>query len=333
MAEGQARGGHQGSGGAGFPARGVAYFEGRFVPLEEARVSIATHAFNYGTATFEGIRAYWNEDRGELYLVKLREHYRRLLDSARLLRIDVGKTLDDLCELTVELLRRNGYREDVYVRPIAYKATRAIKVGLLGFEDAFCCYTAPMAEYLPIDRGLSVTVSGWRRNDDNAIPSRAKITGSYVNAALAVADAEEAGFDEAILLTADGHVSEASAANIFLVLGGRLVTPAVADDILVGITRGAVMELAARLGVPVTERRVDRSELYVADEIFLCGTGVQVAPVTRVDGRPVGEGKVGELTRAVQDLYLRAVHGEVEEFLGWLTPVYGAESRGGPRGR
>jgi branched-chain amino acid aminotransferase len=322
VGEGHHESGGQGPGSRGFPARGIAYFDGRFVPLEEARVSVATHAFNYGTATFEGIRAYWNEDREQLYLLKLREHYARLLDSARVLRIEVGRTVEELCELTVELLRRNGYREDVYVRPIAYKATPAIKVGLAGFEDAFCCYTAPMGPYLPIDRGLSVTVSGWRRNDDNAIPARAKVTGGYVNAALAVSDAEEAGFDEAILLTGDGHVSEASAANVFLVVGGRLVTPPESDDILVGITRGAVMELAAHLGLPVVERRVDRSELYVADELFLCGTGVQVAPVTRVDGRPVGEGKVGEVTRAIQDLYLRAVHGEAEEFLHWLTPVY-----------
>jgi len=184
-----------------------------------------------------------------------------------------------------------------------------------------------MGAYFDITRGLAVTVSGWRRNDDNAIPARAKATGGYLNAALAIADAQEAGFDEAILLTGDGHVSEGSAANIFLVMSGKLVTPAVADDILVGITRGAVLELAAKLGVPVVERRVDRTELYVADEIFLCGTGVQIAPVTKVDGRSIGEGKMGEITRSLQDLYLAAVHGEVEEFMDWLTPVYANRSR------
>jgi branched-chain amino acid aminotransferase len=308
----------------GFAARGVAFMDGRFLPMEEAKISIATHAFNYGTGCFEGIRGYWNDDRGELYLVKLREHFRRLLQSARILRIDVGMDLDALCAMAVELVRRNGYREDVYVRPVAYKASPVIKVGLLHLQDAFCCFTAPMGDYVDIHRGLSVTVSGWRRNDDNAIPARTKPTGGYVNAALAVADAQEAGFDEAIMLTGDGHVSEGTAANLFLVVGETLVTPPVTEDILVGITRGAVMELAARLGIPVVERRVDRTELYTADELFLCGTGVQVAPVTKVDGRPVGEGKVGELTRQIQDLYLSAVHGEVEEYLGWLTPVYGA---------
>ena len=309
-------------GSPGFAARGIAFFDGRFVPLGEAKVSIATHAFNYGTGCFEGIRGYWNSGREELYLLKLRPHFRRLLTSARILRIEVGSTVEELCDMAVELVRRNDWREDVYVRPIAYKASPAIKVGLIGFADAFCCFTAPMASYLPLDRGLSVTVSGWRRNDDNAIPARAKITGGYVNSALAVADANDAGFDEAIMLTPDGHVSEASAANLFLVVDGALVTSEVADDILVGITRGAVMDLAAKLGIRVTERRIDRTELFVAEEIFLCGTGVQVAPVTKVDGRTVGDGKMGEITRAIQDLYLDAVHGEVEEFLDWVTPVY-----------
>jgi branched-chain amino acid aminotransferase len=309
-------------GGAGFPARGVAYLDGEFVPMEQAKISIATHAFNYGTGCFEGIRGYWNPDHEEIYLVKLQHHFRRLLNSAKLFRIDLGMDVDKLCDVAVQLVRRSEYREDVYVRPIAYKASPVIKVGLLHLQDAFCCFTAPMGQYFDIAKGLSVTVSGWRRNDDNAIPARAKVTGGYANAALAIADAQDAGFDEAILLTQDGHISEGSAANIFLVMNGKLITPAVADDILVGITRGAVIELAAKLGYPLAERRVDRTELYVADEIFLCGTGVQVAPVTKVDGRVVGEGKMGELTRAVQDLYLAAVHGEVDELLDWLTPVY-----------
>jgi branched-chain amino acid aminotransferase len=306
----------------GFAAQRVAYLDGQFVPIEEARISIATHAFNYGTGTFEGIRGYWNSDQQQVYLVKLHHHFRRLLNSCRLFRIDIGMTAEDLCDIAVELVRRGHYREDVYVRPIAYKASPVIRVGLLGLEDGFCCYTAPMGEYHDIHHGLSVTVSGWRRNDDNSIPARAKATGGYLNAALAIADAQDAGFDEAIMLTQDGHVSEASSANIFLVMHGRLLTPVAADDILVGITRGALMEVAEKLGIPVDQRRVDRTELYVADEIFLCGTGVQVSPVTKVDGRQIGDGKMGEITRAVQDLYLSAVHGEVEDFRHWLTPVY-----------
>jgi branched-chain amino acid aminotransferase len=306
----------------GFAPKGVAWFEGRFVPMEDAKVSIATHAFNYGTGVFEGIRGYWNQDVGEIYLVKLQHHFRRLLNSCRLLRIDIGLDLDQLCAIAVEIIKRTDYRQDVYVRPIAYKASPVIKVGLLHLQDAFCCFSAPMGNYLPIDRGLSVTISGWRRNDDNAIPARAKVTGGYVNAALATADAGDAGFDEAILLTGDGHVSEASSANLFLVMNGRLITPPVSDDILVGITRLAIMDLARDLGIPVEERRIDRTELYVADEMFLCGTGVQVAPITSVDGRSLSEGKMGELTRTLQDRYLAAVHGEVPEYRDWLTPVY-----------
>ncbi|HJP65827.1 MAG TPA: branched-chain amino acid transaminase [Actinomycetota bacterium] len=307
----------------GFEARGFAYLNGEILPLEDAKISVATHAFNYGTGCFEGIRGYWNAERGEIYVVKLREHFRRLLRSCKIFRIDIGKTAEDLADIAVELIRRGEYREDVYIRPIAYKASPVIRVGLIGLEDGFTCFTAPMGAYLDIDRGLSVTVSGWRRNDDNAIPARAKATGGYLNTALAVADAQEGGYDEAIMLTADGHVSEGSAANLFLVMDGVLVTPEVTDDILEGITRDAVMAVAGKLGLDVTVRKVDRTELFTADELFLCGTGVQVAPITKVDGRVVGTGKIGEVTRGVQDLYLSAVHGEEPEFRDWLTPVYG----------
>ena len=312
----------------GFSPRGMAYMDGRYLPFEEAKVSIATHAFNYGTGCFEGIRGYWNADRGEIFVVRLLEHFRRMARSAHMLRIALPKSPEELAEIGLELIRRGDYREDVYIRPIAYKASPVIKVGLIGLEDAFCCYTAPMGAYHDIEKGLAVTVSGWRRIDDNVIPARGKVTGGYVNAALAIADAQQGGYDEAILLTGDGHVSEASSCNIFLVMDGALVTPAVTDDILVGITRSAIIELARTLGVETVERRIDRTELFVADEIFLCGTGVQVAPVTSVDGRTVGHGKIGEITRSIQDRYLSAVHGEVEEFRHWLTPVYAANDAG-----
>jgi branched-chain amino acid aminotransferase len=310
-------------GAPGFGAEGWAYLEGSFVPVEDAKISIATHAFNYGTGCFEGIRGYWNDDREEIYVVKLPEHCRRLLRSAHVFRMDPGKTAEDMGSIVVECLRRGSFRADTYIRPIVYKASAVIRVGLTGLDDGFCCFTAPMGAYFDIDRGLSVTVSGWRRNDDNAIPARAKATGGYLNAALAIADAQDAGFDEAIMLTQAGTVSEGSAANLFLVQDGRLVTPAVSEDILVGITRGCVMELAGALGIPVDERAVDRTELYVSDELFLCGTGVQIAPVTSVDGRVIGTGKTGDVTRAIQERYLAAVHGELDEYRSWLTPVYG----------
>jgi branched-chain amino acid aminotransferase len=308
----------------GFEGRGWAYHGGRFVPFADATISIATHAFNYGTGCFEGIRGYWNGDRGELYVVKLVEHFRRMARSAHMLRIELPNSPEELAQIAVELIRRGEYREDVYVRPIAFKVSPVIRVGLLGLQDAFSCFTAPMGAYHDIEHGLAVTISSWRRNDDNAIPARGKVTGGYINAALAIADAQQAGYDDAIMLTTDGHVSESSSSNIFLVIDGKVVGPTVTDDILVGITRGAVLEVAADLGLGVVERKVDRTELYIADEIFLCGTGVQVAPVTSVDGRSVGEGKIGEVTRSIQERYLAGVHGEVEEYRGWLTPVYGS---------
>jgi branched-chain amino acid aminotransferase len=292
------------------------------MPIQEAKVSVATHALNYGTGCFEGIRGYWNVDHEEVYVVKLLEHFRRLARSAHMLRITLPKAPEDLAQIAVELIRRGEYREDVYLRPIAFKASPVIRVGLLGLKDSYTCFTAPMGAYHDIERGLAVTVSGWRRNDDNAIPARGKVTGGYINAALAIADAQDAGFDEAIMLTADGHVSEASSANIFLIVDGTLMTPSATDDILVGITRSAVLEVADELGVQVQQRKIDRTELYVADEIFLCGTGVQVAPVKSVDGRVIGEGKMGDITKAIQDRYLAAAHGEVDEYRRWLTPVY-----------
>ena len=307
---------------SGFPARGWAFLDGDFVPIEDAKISIATHAFNYGTGCFEGIRGYWNEDREEVFVVKLREHFARLERSARLFRISLPMSVDEMCGIALELVRRGEFREDVYIRPIAYKASPVIRVGLLDLDDGFCCFTAPMAAYFDIEKGLSVTVSGWRRNDDNAIPARAKATGGYLNAALAISDAKDAGFDEAIMLTQDGHVSESSAANLCMVASGALVTPDVTQDILVGITRRCVLEIAERLGIPCEERAIDRTELMMADEVFLCGTGVQVSPVTRIDGRVVGDGSMGPVTRQIQETYLAAVRGSHPEFGSWLTPAY-----------
>lgn len=299
-----------------------AYFGGEFVRLRDANVNIATHALNYGTGVFEGIRAYWNAAQKQLYGLKVEEHYRRMERNCRLVKIRLPASPARLTEITVELLRRNAFQQDVYIRPLAFKASLAIGVKLSGLEDAFGIFMAPMGDYIDTQKGLHLTVSSWRRLDDNDIPGRGKLTGSYLNAALAVDDARTAGFDDAVMLTADGHVSEGSAANLFMVREGRLVTTPVTDAILEGITRRALIEMAGDLGIPVEVRPIDRTELYLADELFLCGTGVQIAPVTQVDFRPVGDGRVGPIARRLQQEYIAACRGENDRYRHWIVPVY-----------
>jgi branched-chain amino acid aminotransferase len=304
------------------------YHGGEFVKLGDVRLSPATHALNYGTGVFEGIRAYWNEDRGTLQVLKLREHYERFERSCRMLRIEPAHSVDELCEITLEILGRNSPREDTYIRPLAYKAAESVGVNLRG-ESQLSIFTVPMGNYVELT-GLKVCVSSWRRTPDTAIPARGKLTGSYINTALAVDEAQRAGYDDAIFLTQDGHVSEASAANIFLVRKGSIVTPPVTADILEGIARDCVMELAEKeLGLPVLERDVDRTELYAADEVFLSGTGFQIAPVVQVDGRPVGTGEVGPIASRLQQMYFRAARGEWEEYADWTVAVEVAERAAG----
>ncbi|MGQ9683952.1 MAG: branched-chain amino acid transaminase [Anaerolineae bacterium] len=302
-----------------------AYFEGAIVPIEEARVSIMTQSFSYGTGCFEGIRAYWNAEEEQLFLFRLREHYERLHRSARLLHCQVAQSPQELCDITVDLLRREGFREDVYVRPIVYKATEGIGVRLHNLRDSLCIFALTFGKHTEREEGLSAGVSPWRRVDDNAIPPRAKIVGAYVNSALSTTEAAMAGFDEAIVLDQDGHVSEGSAANIFLVRDGMLVTPSADCNILEGITRATLIEIAREeLGLQTQVRTVDRSELYVADEVFLCGTGVQIAAVTSVDHRPVGDGCLGPVTQRLRGLYFSLVRGRNPRYRHWCTPVYGS---------
>ena len=301
----------------------VAYFGGEFVPLAEARIPVMSHGFLYGTATFEGIRAYWNEEQEQLYGLFLREHFRRLHNSAKILLMKPPHSVDELAEITVELLRRNGFRQDTYVRPTLYKSTEAIGVRLHNLEEALVIFAVPFGEYIAIDRGITAQTVSWRRNSDQALPARAKICGAYANSAFTKSEAVMNGYDEAIVLTADGHVSEGSAENLFMVRDGRLITPSITDDILEGITRGALMQLAQReVGVDVVSRTIDRSELYIADEVFLCGTGAQLSPVVEIDHRSVGDGTVGPITRRLAELYFDAVRGRNPAYSDWVTPVY-----------
>ncbi|HMA32860.1 MAG TPA: branched-chain amino acid transaminase [Chloroflexia bacterium] len=302
----------------------ICFFKGEYTPLAEAKVGILTHGFSYGTGCFEGIRGYYNQEQQQLYLFRLDEHYVRLQQSARVLMINIPYTVAELNEITLECIRRSNLHTDVYIRPSAYKSSELIGVRLHNLDDDLYVAVQPFGNYIDIDRALRTGVSSWRRVDDNMIPARAKITGAYINSAFAKTEALLNGFDEAIMLTAEGHVSEGSAENLFMLRHGTLYTPPVTDNLLEGITRDTIITLVRdELGVPVVERSIDRTELYVADEILLCGTGAQIAPVGSVDHRLVGTGEGGELGRRLQKLYFEVVRGNVPKYAHWCSPVYG----------
>jgi len=299
-----------------------AFFEGEIVPIEQARVSIMTHAFNYGTGCFEGIRGYWNEEEQQLFIFRLKEHYQRIHQSSRILYLKLNYSVDELVNITLQLLRKENYHEDVYVRPLVYKSGEGIGVQMNNVPDDFAIFTQPFGRYIKKEEGADVVVSSWRRNDDNAIPVRAKATGAYINSAIIKTDAALNGFDEAIVLNADGHVTEGSAENLFIIRHGQLITTPVTENILEGITRATIMQVAREvLGLETIERPIDRSELYIADEAFFCGTGVQVAAITSIDRRPLGSGKMGPIVTQIRDLYFNIVRGNVPRYRNWCTPV------------
>ncbi len=300
----------------------LAFFKGNFVPIEEANINIMNHSFMYGTAVFEGIRAYWNEKEEELYVFRLREHFERMADSVKIMYLETKYSVDELCKITVELLRRNAPRTDTYVRPAAYKTVHRVGPSLDNNPSDICMFTVPFGDYFHGAEGLKVQVSSWRRVEDNAIPARAKIVGAYANTALAKTDAVMAGFDECIVLSENGHVSEGSAMNLFMVKRGQLITTPTTENILEGITRGSIMEFAeAELGLKTVSRTVDRSELYTADELFFCGTGAQIAPIIEVDKRPIGDGRAGAISNQIKDAYISICRGENVKYHKWLTPV------------
>ena len=305
-----------------------AFLKKQFLPLAEAKVGILTHALHYGTACFEGIRGNWNNEEKQLYIFRCREHYQRLLNSCKLLKITLPYSVDELCRITIELVRKSGYKEDVYIRPLAYKSSEALGVRLHGLEDDILIVVTTFGAYLDDKNGIKCCVSSWIRPDDNMIPPRGKITGIYVNNAFAKTEAVENGFQEAIMLTSDGYVSEGSGENIFLVTNGDMVTPANYDRILMGITRDTVIRLAkTELGIETLERHIDRSELYLADECFLTGTAAHITPVVEIDHRKVGNGKIGKLTKKLQKLYFDVEFGRNKKYIQWCTPVYTDKGR------
>lgn len=300
----------------------IVWFNNRFVPLAEANVNILTHALNYGTGVFEGIRGYFEEKQQDLFLVRVVEHYERWKRNAAIIRIDIPPSAKELAELTAELCRRNGFRSHVYVRPLAYKSSARIGVAP-DLNDAYAVVVVPFGDYFDSKKGLRAGVVSWRRIEDTAIPGRAKICGAYVNSVLATDEAKRNGHDEAIFLTESGHVAEGATCNLFMVRNGKLITPPGTDNILEGITRASVIELArAEMKLEVVERSINRSELYVAEEAFFTGTAVEIAPIVEIDHRPVGKGAVGAITEKLRSLYVEATRGRMAGYRGWLWPVY-----------
>jgi branched-chain amino acid aminotransferase len=305
----------------------VVYSGGTFRNYDDAKVGLLTHGLQYGTGCFEGIRGYWNTNERELYLVLLREHYERLQTSTKILMMQLPHTVDELIEITAELCARNRFETDVYVRPCVFKAAEDIGVRLHNVPDAFAIIPVPFETYLDSSKGLNVCVSSWRRADDTMAPPRAKITGLYVNSALAKSEAVTNGFDEAILLSHDGHVAEGSAENVFLVRHGKLLTPDPSQNVLEGCTRRAIIDIAHALGIRTVERSIDRGELYSADEIFFTGTAVGIAYIASVDRRPVGDGTMGPIARKLSDVYQRAVRNQDPAWRSWLTATYASRRK------
>ena len=299
-----------------------AFFEGKVVPFGDAKVSVATHAFNYGTAVFGGIRGYWNEEQKKLFVFRPWDHYHRFLSSAKMMCFDTTYDEESLIELTVELLRQEGYQRDVYIRPMYYKADLGIGVKLHDLRDALTIWTLPFEKYVANDTNAHVTISSWRRLDDNTIPARGKVSGAYANAASIKTDANRAGFDEALVLDKNGHISEGSAMNVFMVRDGLVVTPPITDSILEGITRRSAIELIKNeLGLPVVERSIDRTEVYISDEFFMTGTAAQVTAVTKVDHRVIGKGVIGPVTSKLRDMFEDVVRARNKKYAHWNVAV------------
>ena len=298
------------------------FFEGKIVPFEEAKVSVATHAFNYGTGVFGGIRGYWNDEKKKIYVFRPYDHYRRFLNSGRMMNMHLPYDEESLIQLTLDLIRLENWQTNIYIRPLIYKADLGIGVRLHDLRDELTIFSMPFKQYVKNDTSAHVTVSSWRRLDDNMIPARGKISGAYANSALIKTDAQRAGFDEALVLNQDGHISEGSAMNVFMVRDGTVITPPVTDNILEGITRKTAMELAKNeLGLPVVERPIDRTEIYICDELFMTGSAAQIVAITKVDYRPVGKGEMGPVAGQLRELFSEIVRAKNPKYAHWNVEV------------
>lgn len=296
------------------------WFDGQYLKWEEAKVPIFVHALHYGTAVFEGIRAYPSNDN--LYIFRLKEHMDRLRKSANVYSFTTKFSADELCKAAVDLIRKNGIRESCYIRPLTFVGMHGIDLNVTKNSPTHTTIIIfPFAKYFKGD-GISACISSWRRIDDESIPPMAKASGNYLNSVLATQECRRNGYDESILLDRNGCVSEASGENIFVVRNGKLHTPQLSDSILEGITRNTAITIARELGYDVVERPISRTELYLADEIFLTGTAAEIIAITKIDGNIIGNGREGTMTKSIRENYERIVIGKSEKFMGWLTPTW-----------
>jgi len=306
------------------PLPKYAFFKDKIVPYSEAKVGVLTHGLNYGTGVFGGIRGYWNDEEKNLFVFRPLDHFQRFLESTRLLRMELPFSREDLTTVLTDLIKKEDLHEDCYIRPLAFYGDEIIGVRLHNVTPVLSIAVLPFGRYIEKEEGAHVMFSSWRRIDDNVIPARGKIAGGYVNSALAKSDANLAGFDEAILLNQDGHISEGSAENIFIYRKGKIVTPPVTDNILEGITRNSMMTLMRdEMGLEVVERPIDRTEVYLSDEAFMVATGAQIVAITQIDHRKLGSGTMGPVTLKLRDLYFNVVRGKVPKYRQWCHPVYG----------
>jgi branched-chain amino acid aminotransferase len=300
-----------------------AFFKGRIVPYSEAKFGVLTHTFNYGTGIFGGLRGYWNDDAKQLYVFRPLDHFQRFLESGKLLCMKLPYTKEELVQNTLNLLRTENFTTDCYVRPIAFFTDEVIGVRLHDLTADVTIAAIPFGAYLANEEGLHIGTASWARIDDNMIPARGKIAGAYVNSSLVKTEAHNNGFDEALVLNQSGHVAEGSAANFFMIRRGIACTPPVTDNILEGIVRRTVIQLLRdELGIEVVERSIDRTEVYLAEEAFFCGTGVQLSPIIKLDHRTIGEGKMGPITQNLRRLYFDVVRGRVPKYMDWCIPVH-----------
>lgn len=303
-------------------SKDYSYFQGKIVPADEAKISVQTHAFQYGTSVFGGIRGYWDPKSENLHVFRIKDHFQRLIQSTRIMQLKFSKTAEELCEITIELLRKCNYKQNVYLRPIVYTSSLQLSPRFHDVSTDIAIYVLKLEDYLDTKNGLKTIVSSWRRIEDSVIPTRSKVSGGYVNSALAKSEAVQHGFDEAIFLDSRGFVSEGSAENIFIIKNGIISTPSIASSILEGITRNTVMMLAERNQIKIIERDISRSELYTADEVFFSGTGAQIAWISEIDRRIIGDGKIGSITSMLQNQFFQLVKNEIPEYSNLLTKVY-----------